>query len=76
LFYFYLFFSSQQKAKTNQQHKMSKILHHLSTANADLEVQYGDKDGLLKEDLAAIRGSNMFHSFFPNTSPNPNRQSN
>ena len=47
-----------------------------------MESQYGDNDGLLKEELASIRGPNMFSSFydalnatreyhqkFPNSSP-------
>ena len=54
----------QQKAKTNQQHKISNLLNHLANANKDLELQYDDKDGLLKEDVNSIRGQNMFSSFY------------
>lgn len=43
---------------------MSNLLAHLVNANNDLEVQYDDKDGLLKEDLSAIRGKNMFTAFY------------
>ena len=58
------FFFLQQKAKTHQQHKMSNLLNHLVAANRDLDLQYQDKDGILKDDVAAIRGSNMFSSFY------------
>ena len=34
------------------------------TANRDLELQYQDKDGILKDDVSAIRGQNMFSSFY------------
>jgi splicing factor 3A subunit 3 len=30
----------------------------------DLEVQYDDKDGILKEELGSMRGANMFSSFY------------
>lgn len=43
---------------------MSSLLNHLVNANKDLELQYEDKDGLLKEDVSAIRGQNMFSSFY------------
>jgi splicing factor 3A subunit 3 len=43
---------------------MSSLLNHLVNANKELELQYEDKDGLLKEDVSAIRGQNMFSSFY------------
>ena len=43
---------------------MSNLLDHLVSANRNLELQYIDKDGTLKDDVSAIRGQNMFGSFY------------
>lgn len=54
----------QQKAKVVQEHKISQYLDHILLLNKELEKQYADSDDLLKEELATMRGLNMFGSFY------------
>jgi splicing factor 3A subunit 3 len=39
-------------------------LDHIVDLNKELEGQFSDSDGLLKEELASMRGPNMFGSFY------------
>ena len=54
----------QQKAKTWQQHKISRYLDTVAAINLSLEAQYKDEDRLLNDELISMRGENMFSSFY------------
>lgn len=54
----------QQKAKSYQQHKVAKLVDGIVSTNKNLKEQFDDKDGLFKEELANMKGSNMFNSFY------------
>lgn len=54
----------QQKAKTWQQHKISQYVDKVVALNSTLEGLYEDGDRLLRDELASIRGANMFGSFY------------
>lgn len=53
-----------QKAKVHQQHKISRLLNEIVEKKGELKGLYEDSDGLLKEELAAIGGTNIFNSFY------------
>eukprot|EP01041_Mallomonas_annulata_P008834 gene8834-18296_t len=52
------------KAKTWHQHEMSILLDFISKTNKELDVIYEDKDGLMKEEVQSMRGTNIFSSFY------------
>jgi splicing factor 3A subunit 3 len=84
----YLSVLLQQKAKAHQQHKVDKLLEAMTNCTKELHKLYKDEDGILKEELTAMRGPQMFTNFyaavnstreyhqkFPNAIPNNPLQS-
>lgn len=53
-----------QKAKTWHQHRISHLLDLAAKTYDELDVMYEDKDGQIKEDIQAMRGVNIFNSFY------------
>jgi splicing factor 3A subunit 3 len=56
--------SQGQKGKVIQQHIISRRIDEISKANAELQMLYGDKDKLLKNEIAGMVGNDAMMSFY------------
>lgn len=46
------------------QHRLKRLASEMSDINRDLLRLYGDKDGLMKEEVESMRGTEMFENFY------------
>lgn len=51
-------------AKVTQQHNIAKLIEDIAKENKEVRSILEDKDGILAKDIQAMKGPNMFNSFY------------